>query len=154
MTNKTDNELQEIYRLRVLEHSREPHNCKELQHPSHQAEGHNPLCGDKVTIYLKLANGLIQDAAFEGTGCAISIASASMMTDALPGHSADDSRRFIRAMQDMLDTGVMPDEPSLQEAKALQGVRNYRSRIKCALLPWNTAESALNNNTQIVSTEG
>lgn len=146
-------DLQQIYRDTVLEHSREPHHFGRPASCNHEAQGFNPLCGDKLTIYLQVDDNMIKNAAFEGAGCAISIASASMLMDSLQGQPLDIARIRIAEVQRMLnnDTDSVSDE--LNDLRSLQGVRRYPSRIKCATLAWHTAEAALEQNTQPVSTE-
>ncbi len=149
--NETD--LQEVYRKRVLEHSRAPHNFGSLAQPTHFAEGFNPLCGDKVTIYVNEDDDQIEAIAFEGTGCAISIASASMLTDLVKGKPIAAARELVASFRNLFsDADNKPDE-RLADAVALEGVRSYRSRIKCATLPWSTFEAALNGNGDTISTE-
>ncbi len=149
MSDKT----MEIYRERVLSHYREPHNQRHPDSVDHQAIGFNPLCGDKLTVYFALENDVLADVAFEGTGCAIAIASASMMTEALQGLPLARAQQLIDAARAMLAHGEMPDEERLAEVRALEGVREYPSRIKCATLAWSAAAAALDGNMQQVSTE-
>jgi nitrogen fixation NifU-like protein len=151
--NQTDDELQEVYRRRVLDHSREPHNRRRLADADCTATGFNPLCGDKISVYLKLHNDNIETAAFDGAGCAICIASASMMTDALTGQSRADGKDMIEDVQSMFANTAELENEALEDIRALEGVKNYPSRVKCALLAWSTAEAALDNDTQQVTTE-
>ncbi len=151
--NPAAEELQEIYRQRVLEHSRHPHNCRTPSDGYQQAQGFNALCGDKVTVYLKWSADTIEDVAFTGTGCAISIASASMMTDALRGQTGAQAKALVNEVQRMLTSGEMPSSSALQETQALAGVRNYPSRIKCAMLAWSAAAAAIDGTTDEVTTE-
>ncbi|HJP05639.1 MAG: SUF system NifU family Fe-S cluster assembly protein [Chromatiales bacterium] len=148
-----DQSLQEIYRHRVLEHSRNPHHFQRPRNIDHEALGFNPLCGDKLSVYLKIEDGCVADIGFDGTGCAISVASASMMTDAMAGQSLDDVKKMIGEVQDMLAEGISLDHPRLQDLAALEGVRNYPSRIKCATLAWSTLDAALNQTATQVTTE-
>jgi len=152
----SDRELQAVYRERVLEHSREPHNCRRLEDSNREAVGFNPLCGDKVTIYMQLNDENINAITFEGIGCAITLASASMMTDALQGVSTGTADHLIETALQMFSA----DEPctcsELEEFRALEGVRKYPSRIKCATLPWTAAQAALQSDdeqTEQVTTE-
>lgn len=149
----SETDLQAVYRKRVLEHSRAPHNFGSLAQPTHLAEGFNPLCGDKVTIYVDADADQIKAIAFEGTGCAISIASASMLTDLVNGKSLAAVQELVTAFRDLFaDSDNQPDD-RLADAVALEGVRNYRSRIKCAMLPWSTFEAALSGTANTISTE-
>ena len=151
--NAVDNDLQEIYRQRVLEHSRNPHNCCHPERADREAQGFNPLCGDKVTVYLQVDSDHLSNVCFEGTGCAISIASASMMTDALQGQSLDRAAALIDEVGRMFSGDASLANAALGDLDALAGVRRYPSRIKCATLPWNTAAAALQGNEQQITTE-
>ena len=151
--NAAPTELQEIYRHRVLEHSKHPHNLRRPENASREAIGFNPLCGDKLTVYMQLDDNQISDIAFEGTGCAISIASASMMTEAILGQSVTDAGELITAAQNVFTSGTASGREALDEMEALAGVSNYPSRIKCASLAWSTAEAALLGTTKQISTE-
>jgi nitrogen fixation NifU-like protein len=146
-------DLQNIYRETVLEHSRNPHNRRPLTNPSREALGFNPLCGDKLRVYLNLTADQVDEVSFEGTGCAISIASASMMTDALSGCSTHEAADRINQVSAMLSEDDIELVPELAELHALEGVRNYPSRIKCATLAWTAAQAALQNDGAEISTE-
>jgi nitrogen fixation NifU-like protein len=151
-----NDELQAVYRERVLDHSKNPRNCYRPQAPDREAVGFNPLCGDKLTVYLQMDGDVVHEVAFEGTGCAISIASASMMTNALAGCSISEADRLIESAQQMLNEEPSSPDESLEEFRALEGVRAYPSRVKCATLAWSAAEAALHqpgNNVEQVSTE-
>lgn len=147
------NELQDIYRRRILDYSRSPHNFYRPEHPDLQATGFNPLCGDKITVYINTVNDSIDEIAFEGAGCAICISSASMMTDALKQKSVSGALQLISDVHRMFGDGKVPKDPSLEEMQALTNVRNYPSRIKCATLGWTAAEAAINGQTSQISTE-
>lgn len=146
-------DLQTIYRETVLEHSRHPHNYQQLQNANRKALGFNPLCGDKLTVYIDVQQDQVNNLSFEGSGCAISIASASMMTDALKGRSVTEAEKMIKQVRDMLGTDDGDTDDRLADIRALEGVRSYPSRIKCATLAWETLEAALHGNTDEVSTE-
>ncbi len=145
-------QLRELYRTAVLEHSRNPHNFRRIDGPHLHAEGHNPLCGDKITVYLRLDHGTVDDVAFEATGCAISLASASMLTDMVAGYTAADAMALSADVQAMLD-GRSVAQRDFGELDALAGVRAYPSRVRCATLPWRTLEAALTGAGQTVTTE-
>lgn len=151
MTEAAD-DLQTVYRERVLEHSRNPHNFGKPAHADCEAHGHNPLCGDKVSVYVELTDDTLDSVSFEGTGCAISMAAASMMTDALRGLTRGEAQSVVESV-DAMFADAAAVEPRLDELKALEGVRAYPSRIKCATLPWKTLAAALNEQTDEVSTE-
>jgi nitrogen fixation NifU-like protein len=148
-------ELRELYQEVILDHHRKPRNFRELPGANRRAEGHNPLCGDQLTVYLDLADGLIRDIGFQGSGCAISRAAASMMTADLKGKTAADAEHRFQLFHRML-TGGGPDAgpaPDLGKLSVFAGVRDYPIRIKCATLPWHTLRAALGGAREPVSTE-
>jgi nitrogen fixation NifU-like protein len=146
-------QLQDIYRQTVLDHSRNPRNFMRMEPADCQAEGHNPLCGDKITIYLQLTGEKIAKATFEGTGCAICIASASIMTELLTGKDTPFAEQEIDRIKQEFSMSNQPAQAVTGEMAALAGVRDYPSRIKCALLAWKTLSAALSNENAIVTTE-
>lgn len=150
----SEQQLRDFYRETVLKHSREPHNFRRLATADREATGHNPLCGDKLTVYLDLEDKAIADVAFEGSGCAISLASASIMTDTIAGLDEDAARGRIAAVIDQFVANE-DDEPKaeLGAMAALGSVRRFPSRIKCATLAWKTLAAALDNESKTVSTE-
>jgi nitrogen fixation NifU-like protein len=151
--NAATDDVQAFYRDRVLVHSREPHHFGTLENPDRVAEGFNPLCGDKVTVQLSVADDCVADVAFSGVGCAISLASASMMTDALMGCTLEEAEELLLQAQLMFADGSEPTHKKLAELQALEGVRKYPSRIKCATLAWSTLDAALHEQSQQISTE-
>ncbi|MCP4091150.1 MAG: SUF system NifU family Fe-S cluster assembly protein [Gammaproteobacteria bacterium] len=151
--NSAGEDLQAIYRKQVLEHSRNPHNQRHPEAPDCEALGFNPLCGDKLTVYANLQGDKIIDVAFEGTGCAISVASASMMTDAITGCSLTEAASLIEATQKMFSSDQSVKNTQLTEIAALEGVRSYPSRIKCATLAWTALAAALYGQDNQISTE-
>ena len=147
-----------IYQEVILDHNRRPRNFGPLPASNHQAEGNNPLCGDKVTVFLDLAAGRIRDLAFQGAGCAISTASASLMTEALKGQTVEEARRLFHVFQDLVTTGAGEGSPELGKLAVFTGVREYPMRVKCATLAWHTLLAALSAaekpaEAQPVSTE-
>lgn len=146
------NELQELYREVILDHNRSPRNFGEIENADRIVNGVNPLCGDKLTLYLKLDGDRIEDARFEGTGCAISIASSSLMTERIKGASIDDTLKLFQEVHDMLIGAREPAE-SMEKLVALAGVREFPSRVKCASLAWHALKSALTGNNNEISTE-
>jgi nitrogen fixation NifU-like protein len=147
-------ELSELYQQVILDHNKKPRNFHKLESPSHIAEGHNPLCGDQLTVYLKVEDDQVKDVAFEGSGCAISKASASMMTQAVKGKSRQDTEDLFKEFHSLV-TGELDeekDENRLGNLKIFAGVRDFPVRVKCATLPWHTLHAALNKK-EIVSTE-
>jgi nitrogen fixation NifU-like protein len=145
-------DLSDLYQEVILDHNRRPRNFHALAGASHSAEGYNPLCGDRLTLYLKLDGDTIGDVSFEGAGCAISKASASMMTDALKGRSITEANALFERFHRMVTTP--PSEPveDLGKLSAFAGVREFPVRVKCASLAWHTLKAALNNDPR-TSTE-
>ena len=147
-------ELRELYQEVILDHNRSPRNFGTLEGANRMAEGHNPLCGDRIRIYLQVEQGRIQDIAFQGSGCAISTASASMMTEAVRGKSvAEAEAAFERFRALLTGPGTTPSDDEMGEMAALAGVRAFPMRVKCATLAWHTLRSALENKRQVATTE-
>ncbi len=147
-------ELSELYQQVILDHNKKPRNFRKLEQANHSAEGYNPLCGDHLTVYLALENGAVKEIAFEGSGCAISKAAASMMTQAVKGKSKEQAEELFTEFHSMV-TGELDEEThenSLGTLKIFAGVREFPVRVKCATLPWHTLHAALNNEEH-VSTE-
>ncbi len=144
-------ELSELYQQVILDHSRKPRNFRVLPGANNSAEGNNPLCGDRFTVFLKLEDGIIQDISFQGSGCAISKASASMMTDQLKGKSVAEAEKTFAQYQQMVTTGPANEE-AMGKLAAFAGVRHFPMRVKCAILPWHAMMAGLNGE-KIVSTE-
>jgi nitrogen fixation protein NifU and related proteins len=147
-------ELSELYQQVILDHNKRPRNFRKIEPATHTAEGHNPLCGDQLTIYLDLENDEVKDVAFEGSGCAISKASASMMTQAVKGKRKADVEALFKEFHAMV-TGELAgedEENQLGNLKIFAGVREFPVRVKCASLPWHTLHAALNQK-EVVSTE-
>ena len=144
-------ELSELYQQVILDHNKKPRNFRKIESPSHTAEGHNPLCGDQLTIYLDLENDEVKDVSFEGSGCAISKASASMMTQAVKGKSKQQVEELFKGFHSMVtDDDETPEE--LGNLRIFEGVREFPVRVKCATLPWHTLHAAINKE-ELVSTE-
>lgn len=147
-------DLRELYNDMILEHGKKPRNFRVLEEGRHQ-EGYNPLCGDRFTIYLKLDGDRVADVAFQGKGCAISTASASIMTQLLKGKTRAEAEEFFALFHDLL-TGkldVDKDAEKLDKLIAFKDVPKYPVRVKCATLPWHTLKAALEGSPVIVSTE-
>jgi nitrogen fixation NifU-like protein len=145
-------ELSELYQQVILDHNKKPRNFRKIDTPSHTAEGHNPLCGDQLTIYLAMENDEVKDVAFEGSGCAISKASASMMTQAVKGKSKEQAEKLFTEFHSMVTTDDENEESILGNLRIFSGVREFPVRVKCATLAWHTLHAALNKQ-EIVSTE-
>lgn len=146
-------DLRNIYRDRVLQHSRNPLNRQRPASVTREALGFNPLCGDKLTVYVDQQDDRLATVAFEGTGCAIALASASMMTTALTGSTETEARELIADIDAMFTAGTLPSDARLAELAALESVRDYPSRIKCATLAWKTLSCALDQDHQQTTTE-
>ena len=147
-------ELSELYQQVILDHNKKPRNFRKLKTANHTAEGFNPLCGDQLTVYLDLENGFVKDVGFEGSGCAISKAAASMMTQAVKGKTKDQAENLFNEFHSMV-MGALNEETeenNLGNLKIFAGVREFPVRVKCATLPWHTLHAALNKQEQ-VSTE-
>lgn len=160
------NELMDLYQEVILDHNRRPRNTGAVVDANRRARGDNPLCGDQLSLTLKVSGGRVENIAFEGHGCAISTASASLMTDAVKGKTVAEAEALFRRVHDLLRgteppevpggaaTGDAPDaEPDLGKLQALAGVRDYPMRVKCATLAWHTLHAALEQKDQPVSTE-
>ena len=148
-------ELRELYQQVILDHHRKPRNFRRLERPTRTAAGENPLCGDRVSIEVDLEDGVVRDIAFQGTGCAISRASASLMTADLKGKTTGEAEQTFERFHQML-TAPEPSPPlteSLGKLAVFAGVREFPSRVKCATLPWHTARAALVGRAERVSTE-
>jgi len=147
-------DLTDLYREVILDHNRQPRNFGELEDADRVIEGVNPLCGDRMTLYVKLDDGRIDDIRFKGTGCAISVASSSLMTERTKGATVDESLELFDQVHSML-TEHADDEQCAELGKlaALSGVREYPSRIKCASLAWHALRTALTGDDEAVSTE-
>ena len=147
-------ELSELYQQVILDHNKKPRNFQKLEDANHVAEGFNPLCGDHLTVYLNLDGETVKEIAFEGSGCAISKAAASMMTQAVKGKEKSEAERLFKEFHKMV-TGELNEEDEENELgnlKIFAGVREFPVRVKCATLPWHTLHAALNNE-QLTSTE-
>jgi len=142
----TDNALRELYQEVILDHSRHPRHYGVLDHASHKAEGYNPLCGDKVTVYLQLGDdGRVADIKFEGKGCAISQASASMMTDMLKGRTAAEADRLMQGFLHLVkgeDASDLPEDDR-ERLEVMGGISQFPMRVKCATLAWHTYKNAV-----------
>lgn len=150
-------DLRDLYQEVIIDHNRRPHNFGPLPQTTHRAEGFNPLCGDKLTVYLNLADGVIQAANFEGEGCAISTASASLMTDALKGKTVAEAEAMFRSFHALVTGEAQASEASemmpLGKLEVLAGVQEFPVRVKCATLAWHTLHAALHDQTGPVTTE-
>jgi nitrogen fixation NifU-like protein len=146
-------DLRDLYQDIILDHARSPRHFHSIPEPSHFAHGHNPLCGDKITVFMKIDRDRIIEVSFEGRGCAISTASASLMTDILTGKSLDQARTMFASFHARVTTGetieVAPElEDDNDRLEPLTGVRTYPARVKCATLAWHTFDAAVKAGVQ------
>jgi nitrogen fixation NifU-like protein len=146
-------DLKDLYRDVIIDHNRNPRNFGRLEPADAHAEGFNPLCGDRLDLYVALDGDRIRDLRFEGKGCAISVASASLMTEALKGRTRADAQRYFDAVHGLLTRADYAPAIDLGKLAALSGVREFPVRVKCASLCWHTLNAALANRAQPVSTE-
>jgi len=149
-------ELRELYQQVILDHNRKPRNFRVLEGANRTAEGYNPLCGDQITLYLNVEDGVIKDAAFQGKGCAISKASASLMTAGVIGKRVDEADTLFQRVHAMLTSDSSHGDSTsdgVGKLAVFSNVREFPSRIKCAVLPWHTLRAALSGAAAPVSTE-
>jgi nitrogen fixation protein NifU and related proteins len=149
-------ELRDLYQEVILDHSRRPRNFGELAGANRRAEGYNPLCGDRETIYVRLEGNVLQEVGFRGAGCAISTASASMMTESLKGKTREEAEALFERFHDLItgsNGGKEATRVDLGKLAVFSGVREFPVRVKCATLPWHTMRAALAGEDRTVSTE-
>jgi nitrogen fixation NifU-like protein len=144
--------LRDLYQEVILDHNKRPRNFRVMEPCTHHADGYNPLCGDRITVYLNVQDGVIQDVAFQGSGCAISTASASLMTEALKGKSLAQVDGLFERFHDVV-TGEVESSAGIGKLAVLAGVQEYPSRVKCATLAWHTVKAAMENRSEPVKTE-
>lgn len=147
-------DLHDLYQELILDHGRRPRNLRRLEEATRSAEGYNPLCGDKVKVYVHMDGDVVKDISFEGSGCAISTASASIMTETLKGKTRADVEKLFETFHDLV-TGQQPkiDASDLGKLEVFSGVSEFPVRVKCATLSWHTLREALKGNGEVVSTE-
>jgi nitrogen fixation NifU-like protein len=146
-------DTRELYQEVILDHNRSPKNFKEIEKPTGTAVGHNPLCGDEITVSLVIEDGTIEDVGFQGNGCAISQASASMMTAAVKGKSVAEARKLFGKFHSMVAGDGEADRATMGGLAAFGGVREFPARVKCASLSWHTLNAALDEEAETVVTE-
>ncbi len=147
-------DLRELYQEVILDHNRRPRNFRELPDANRKAEGYNPLCGDHLTVYLRLEGDVVREVTFVGSGCAISKASASLMTDSVRGKTLDEADALFRAFHEMVTSGdTGQPAAALGKLAVLAGVREFPARVKCASLAWHTLKAALSAEAEPVTTE-
>ncbi len=143
--------FRDLYQQLIIDHNQNPQNYHYLENASHSADGHNPLCGDEITVSLIEKDGIIEDIAFMGSGCAISKASASIMTSTLKGMKMEDAKIMFDNFHTLATTGKSPED--MGKLSVLAGVHKYPARVKCATLAWHTFQGASNNIQEIIKTE-
>jgi nitrogen fixation NifU-like protein len=146
-------DLKGLYQEVILDHSKRPHNFRVIEDATSHADGYNPLCGDRLTLYLRLEGDQIRDVAFKGSGCAISTASASILTETLKGKTRAQAAGLFEAFHDLVTGKGSGDEKALGKLAVFSGVSEFPARVKCATLAWHTMKSALAGDVQPVSTE-
>ena len=148
-------DLRELYQEVILDHHKRPRNCRRPDNANKHADGFNPLCGDKVSVFVRLEGGVVRDIAFQGSGCAISTASASLMTESLKGKSEAEVAQIFERFHDLVmgKTPVDSDNSALGKLAVFAGVRDYPVRVKCATLAWHTMRAALAGSQETVATE-
>ena len=147
-------DLHELYQEVIMDHNRRPRNSQVLEGADMKAEGYNPLCGDQITLYLNVKDGTIEDVGIQASGCAISKASASMMTEGIKGKTVEEAQRTFEKFRELIKGEELDDEDLelLGDLELLSGVSRFPVRIKCAVLPWHTLNSALGGDTNGVAT--
>ena len=146
-------DLRSLYQEIIVDHNKHPRNFHRLAEANRAAEGDNPLCGDRMTVYIKVESGVIRDIGFVGSGCAISTASASMMTESMVGKTEREADVFFKRFHTMVAGSNPSARPGLGKLEALAGVREFPVRVKCATLAWHTLRTALKTPGSTVSTE-
>jgi nitrogen fixation NifU-like protein len=147
-------DLRELYQEIIVDHSKQPRNKGPLDNSNCSAEGYNPLCGDRVTVFLHVDGDVVTDASFDGLGCAISTASASLMTDAIKGLSRDEVTAIFRSFHNLVTGKALGDDaPDMKKLNVFAGVAEFPMRVKCASLVWHTLQAALNGSAEAVTTE-
>jgi nitrogen fixation protein NifU and related proteins len=144
--------LNDLYQEIIVDHSRRPRNFHAMEDATRRVEGYNPLCGDKLALYVKMDNGVVSDISFVGSGCAISTASASLMTESIKGKTKAEAEAVLEKFHDLL-TQEKPAAKNLGKLAVFSGVREFPARVKCATLAWHTLRSALEGASEVVSTE-
>lgn len=148
-------DLRDLYQEVVVDHSKRPRNFRHMEGPHRTAQGYNPLCGDRVAVHVRVENGRLSDVSFEGSGCAISTASASIMTETLKGKTAEEAQALYKKFHDLVTKGAAAETggPALGKLEVFSKVSDYPVRVKCATLVWHTLHSALEGGPEVVSTE-
>ncbi len=145
------NDLRDLYQQLILDHNQSPQNFRDMEDATSKVDGHNPLCGDEITLYLKVIDNTIEDISFKGSGCAISKASASIMTTLIKGKTVAEAEGLFTRFHTMITTGKISGD--MGKLAVLAGVYKFPARVKCAVLSWHTMNNALHNKTELTTTE-
>ncbi len=147
-------DLRDLYQEVILDHNRSPRNFGPLEEPDFRADGNNPICGDQLSIAVKVSDGVVTEVRFQGSGCAISKASASLMTETIKGKTLDEARALFDRFHRLVTDRTAPvDDAELGKLAVFGGVRDYPARVKCAILAWHTLRAAVDDSHEMVSTE-
>ena len=148
-------DLDDLYQELILDHNRRPRNCRRLEGANCSADGYNPLCGDRIKVFVNLKDDVVEDVTFEGSGCAISTASASLMTESVKGKTVEEAKLLFSSFHDLLtrDGAAADSGPDLGKLKVFSGVGRFPARVKCATLAWHTVKAALLHSGDSVTTE-
>ncbi len=147
-------DLRDLYQEVIMDHNKKPRNFRDMPEADHLAHGNNPLCGDALVVYVKLAGETIEDVSFQGSGCAISVASASLMTEMLKGKTVAEAQVIYEQFHQQMTDKSVDNAASLGKLEVLSGVREFPARVKCATLSWHTVHAALDSDHDItISTE-
>ena len=148
-------DIQDLYQEMILDHNKRPRNYRVIEEADFSAEGYNPLCGDRVTVFVNLDGDVVKEVTFQGSGCAISTASASLMTESLKGKTLEQAQALFQQFHRLLTGGtvVQSEESRLGKLEVFSGVCKYPARVKCATLVWHTVNAALENKHRMVTTE-
>jgi nitrogen fixation NifU-like protein len=138
-------DLRDLYQQVIMDHNKKPRNFRDMPTANHLAHGNNPLCGDALVVYLKMENGVIEDVSFQGSGCAISVASASLMTESIKGKTLAEAEAIYTEVHKQM-TGEQADHSKLGKLEVLGGVKEFPARVKCATLSWHTMHAAMEND--------
>ena len=146
-------DMRDLYQEMIMDHNRSPHNFRTMEDATRHVDGHNPLCGDQITVFVKTEGDTVADVSFQGVGCAISKSSASLMTDAMKGKTVDEARELYHAFHNLVTREGEADAALLGKLRVFEGVGEFPARVKCATLAWRTADAALQGEADVVSTE-
>ena len=144
-------DLRDLYQEVILDHNKRPRNFRAVEPRSHTADGYNPLCGDRVCVQLRVRDGVIEDVGFQGEGCAISTASASIMTESIKGRSVEEAQQLFERFHELVTGEESALDPELGKLAVLAGVRDYPTRVKCATLAWHTLHAAMDHRSEVTT---